>query len=77
MLQSIINPASEELNERKFGSKVFREGDKVMQIRNNYQMEWQQLGRQSGRGIFNGDMGVINTIDNDNARWLWILTADL
>lgn len=68
MLQSIINPASEELNERKFGSKVFREGDKVMQIRNNYQMEWQQLGRQSGRGIFNGDMGVINTIDNDNAK---------
>ena len=68
LLQSVINPAMPARNERKFGSKTLREGDKVMQIRNNYRMEWQQLGRQSGRGIFNGDMGVINTIDTDNAK---------
>ena len=68
LLQSVINPAMPARNERKFGSKTLREGDKVMQIRNNYRMEWRQLGRQSGRGIFNGDMGVIDTIDTDNAK---------
>ena len=62
LLQSVINPAMPARNERKFGSKTLREGDKVMQIRNNYRMEWRQLGRQSGRGIFNGDMGVIDKI---------------
>lgn len=68
MLQLILNPESPDLNEKKFGSKLFREGDKVMQIRNNYQMDWKQLGMQDGTGIFNGDMGVINTIDNESGK---------
>lgn len=68
MLQLILNPKTPTLNEKRIGSRIFREGDKVMQIRNNYQMEWKQLGKEDGMGIFNGDMGVINSIDNENGR---------
>lgn len=64
-LQEVLNPAQPERRERTFGNKIFREGDKVMQIRNNYSMEWRQLGSQSGTGVFNGDMGIIEAVDNE------------
>ncbi len=65
-LQKILNPPSPERHERQFKEIVFREGDKVMQIRNNYQKEWKrQEDFQSGQGVFNGDVGYIHTIDTD------------
>lgn len=68
-LQQYINPKAPEKIEKEIGSTVFREGDKVMQIKNNYQLVWEQRsvdGRliDSGSGIFNGDMGIITTINN-------------
>lgn len=68
-LQKYINPYSEEKNEREIGGVIFREGDKVMQIKNNYQLEWEQRSKtgriyDTGTGIFNGDMGIIKTINN-------------
>lgn len=65
-LQEILNPPSADLKEKKFAERMFREGDKVMQIKNNYQMEWKRLDDfSSGQGIFNGDCGFIQTIDTD------------
>lgn len=68
-LQKYINPQDENKREREISGVIFREGDKVMQIKNNYQLEWEQRsegGRiyDSGTGIFNGDMGIITTINN-------------
>ena len=67
LLQKYLNPASPEKEEKETASGVFREGDKVMQIRNDYQLSWEMRGlygivTASGEGIFNGDMGVIETI---------------
>lgn len=61
-LQKLINPYSPEKNELKYGDIVFRTGDKVMQICNNYDMEWVQ-GRVTGSGVFNGDIGYISDIE--------------
>ncbi len=68
ILQKYINPPSPEKRERKIGGTLYREGDKVMQIRNNYQIEWEVTSRygivaDKGLGVFNGDMGVISRID--------------
>ena len=63
LLQSVLNPPSKHKRERHFRSTVFREGDKVMQIRNNYDIEWTR-GSETGIGIFNGDIGRIIEIDN-------------
>lgn len=64
VLQEVINPADEEKYELKIGGRLFREGDKVMQLRNNYSAEWRNAEDfTSGSGIFNGDMGVIASID--------------
>lgn len=64
VLQDVINPAGEFAVELKVGSKVFREGDRVMQLRNNYSAEWQNdLDWTDGEGIFNGDMGTVESID--------------
>ncbi len=68
VLQESLNPARPGKPEQGFGERVFREGDKVMQTRNNYQIEWEIRGKygiavESGEGIFNGDMGVIRSID--------------
>ncbi len=61
-LQEVLNPPSPGKRERKVGSKTFRESDKVMQIRNNYDLIWQK-GAEDGEGIFNGDIGVIESIN--------------
>ena len=65
MLQSNINPPSSTKNEyvTRIG-KIYREGDKVMQIRNNYNIEWEREN-ETGSGVFNGDIGVIEAIDNE------------
>ncbi len=64
MLQSTLNPAAPEKKERQFGEFTFREGDRVMQIRNNYDIMWKRTdGTEVGTGIFNGDVGMIREID--------------
>ena len=62
ILQEAINPASEDKKERKFRDMIFREGDKVMQTKNNYDIPWSKSG-VAGFGVFNGDIGVIRSID--------------
>jgi len=64
MLQEALNPATEGKKERQFGEFTFREGDRVMQIRNNYDIMWKRSdGSEVGTGIFNGDVGTILEID--------------
>ena len=65
-LQSVLNPPSKEKKEFRCGEFVFREGDKVMQMQNNYQQEWTQtVGYkvERGLGVYNGDIGVIESIN--------------
>ena len=65
-LQDALNPPSEEKDEKRFGERVFRVGDKVMQIKNNYQIGWRKRRDFSeGEGIFNGDVGYIESIDRE------------
>lgn len=64
-LQKVLNPESAMKNEKAFGEIIFREGDKVMQVKNNYDLYWESIkGDAYGSGVFNGDLGVINRIDN-------------
>ena len=64
MLQAALNPPSQEKKEKQFGDYIFREGDRIMQIRNNYDIIWKKTdGSAVGTGIFNGDVGVITAID--------------
>lgn len=62
-LQEALNPPAPHKNQRKFGSVTFREGDRVMQVRNNYDVMWKNEGStKGGMGVFNGDIGVISSI---------------
>ena len=84
MLQEHLNPPSKEKREVVWGDRTFREGDKVMQIRNNYQIDWEIRGRhgiavEHGNSIFNGDMGTVRginafaqeaEIEFDGGRWV-------
>lgn len=68
ILQQYLNPPSSDKKEHEYHDIIFREGDKVMQIKNNYQLEWEirseyGIAIEKGMGIFNGDMGVIRTIN--------------
>ena len=64
LLQAALNPPTPEKKERSFGDFLFREGDRVMQIKNNYDIVWKSCdGNTAGTGIFNGDVGVIREID--------------
>ena len=68
ILQQYLNPPSSDKKEYEYHDIIFREGDKVMQIKNNYQLEWEirseyGIAIEKGMGIFNGDMGVIRTIN--------------
>ena len=64
LLQQTLNPPSPEKKEKAFGEFLFREGDRVMQIRNNYDILWKKTdGSAVGAGIFNGDIGVIASIE--------------
>lgn len=64
-LQQAINPKSEEKNERKYIDSVFREGDRIMQIKNNYDIYWEKREPtlEIGKGVFNGEYGTILNID--------------
>ena len=65
-LQKILNPKSQFKREKEYGSIIFREGDKVMQIRNNYDVYWESIdGKNYGSGVYNGDLGIINRITED------------
>ena len=65
-LQNTLNPKSRLKNEREFGEFVLREGDKVMQIRNNYDIYWEGVdGKSYGSGVYNGDLGIVNKITPD------------
>jgi len=64
LLQTVLNPQSNEKKERSYGEFLFREGDRVMQIRNNYDILWKKAdGTSTGSGIFNGDVGQVLQID--------------
>ena len=63
LLQSVLNPASERKREHKFREIIFREGDRVMQIKNNYDLYWERTDGSWGNGVFNGDIGTIVRID--------------
>jgi len=68
IFQEFLNPPSAEKAEKDFGRCIFREGDKVMQTRNNYQMEWEirsqyGIAEEKGKGVFNGDTGVIQEVN--------------
>ena len=68
ILQEYLNPPDKSKQEKEAGERIFREGDKVMQIKNNYQLEWEIKTRygmtvDKGLGIFNGDMGIIRQIN--------------
>ena len=68
VLQEYLNPPSPSKKEKVYGDITFREGDKVMQIKNNYQIEWESRSsrgfiKSSGSGIFNGDCGIIKSIN--------------
>ena len=68
ILQMYLNPEDGRKKEKEVGQHLFREGDKVMQIRNNYQMEWEVRGKygipvEKGVGVFNGDTGILKTIN--------------
>lgn len=69
ILQQYLNPPDKDKVEKEHGDMVFREGDKVMQIKNNYQLEWEIRSRHGlaidkGMGVFNGDMGLIRSISS-------------
>lgn len=68
ILQEYLNPPDPSKEEHPYGSGVFRVGDKVMQIKNNYQIEWEVLSKygipvDKGMGVFNGDMGIVREIN--------------
>lgn len=68
VLQKYLNPPEKNKREKEYGNTTFREGDKVMQIKNNYQLEWEITSKygipiDKGTGIFNGDMGIIEQIN--------------
>ena len=87
-LQEVLNPPSENKKEKKYGDVVFREGDKIMQIKNNYDIFWEKRtgNYESGTGIFNGEMGIIENIDEeskqvkilfDDDKIVWYTYSDL
>lgn len=69
ILQRYLNPPSDEKREIQWEKGIFREGDKVMQIRNDYELEWEERGLygiviNKGSGVFNGDLGIVRLVDD-------------
>ena len=62
-LQAALNPPAEGKAEKAYGPWVFRAGDRVMQIRNNYDLVWKKDDGETGAGVYNGDVGTIRTVD--------------
>ena len=75
LLQKSLNPEAKNKNELEVGHLLFREGDKVMQIKNNYQLEWEIVSKynipiDNGVGVFNGDIGIILSIETINREMI-------
>lgn len=77
-LQEILNPPSKNKKEKKIKGIIYREGDKVMQIKNNYNITWTSINssEEKGEGIFNGDIGYIYSIDNERGEIIVIFDED-
>lgn len=91
-LQNVLNPKMEEMNCKTYGEIEFREGDRVMQIKNNYDIYWEKrnlltgLGTEHGSGIFNGELGILSKINNtdknievqfDDGKTAWYAFSEL
>ena len=70
ILQQTVNPSSDTKKEKKYGDSIFREGDRIMQIKNNYDIYWERKEPyfESGSGVFNGEFGNISIIDDFNKQ---------
>jgi len=64
-LQQVFNPQREGVDEIQFGQRTFRAGDRIMQLKNNYRLEYRRLTGKDGKGVFNGETGTITAIDRD------------
>ncbi len=76
-LQKVLNPASKRKAEKEYRGYIFREGDRVMQVKNNYSLRWEKLENRliDGTGVFNGDVGMLRRIDEE-ARIIEVLFDD-
>ncbi len=69
VLQDVLNPQAEDKSEYRMRDYTFREGDKVMQIKNNYNISWKSIDdKGEGTGVFNGDVGIIESIDKKESK---------
>jgi len=75
MLQAALNPAGRGKGEMAYGEGVFRVGDKVMHTKNNYNLEWIDASENEGQGVFNGDMGTVLSVDEED-KTLTVLFDD-
>jgi exodeoxyribonuclease V alpha subunit len=78
-LQQILNPKSKYKKEKQYRNTIFRVGDKVMQIKNNYSIKWNKINakaEESGVGVFNGDVGYVEDIDEDNENVIVVFDED-
>ncbi len=76
LLQNALNPAAPNKREKSYGDYLFREGDRVMQVRNNYDIPWRRTdGAGMGNGIFNGDIGTVLAVDH-NAQTISVCFDD-
>ena len=74
LMQNALNPSAKHKREHAFGQRIFREGDKLMQIKNNYNIPWTSSDKE-GLGIYNGDIGILEKID-ESAHTLYIKFDD-
>ena len=79
LLQEKINPYQEEKKEKKYGDIIFRENDRIMQIKNNYDIYWEKNNDEVeyGSGVFNGEFGTIIKIKFDDEKVAWYQYTDL
>ena len=67
-LQQTFNPPREGVDEIQFGQRTFRVGDRIMQLKNNYRLEFKRPGSKDGKGVFNGETGTITAIDREMSQ---------
>lgn len=70
-LQALLNPEDKEKNQRIFQNRILRQGDKVMQMKNNYDLRWKKANGDEGYGVYNGDMGQIVEVKNTSIDILY------
>ncbi len=76
-LQALLNPPGPGKAERTVGERVFRTGDKVMQIRNNYRLDWRKIGDfTEGQGVFNGEVGFVASLDTEGHQLTVVFDED-